>query len=160
LADRLAALLRLRVLLDLVTGSVATVLGHTDAVGEDRAFKEMGFDSLSAVELRNRLANTTGVRLPATLVFDHPTPAAVAAFLHGKVVPARVATPGSLLAELDRLRPADLDDEARRLLSGRMQDLLRLLTGPDVVAEGDDRDLGEATDDEIFDFIDHEFGTA
>ncbi|HEV2636386.1 MAG TPA: SDR family NAD(P)-dependent oxidoreductase, partial [Actinocrinis sp.] len=82
LADRQPLVLRL--LLDLV----AQVLGHTSAAGieADRAFKELGFDSLTAVDLRNALAVVSGLRLPASLVFDYPTPAVLAAHVLAELV--------------------------------------------------------------------------
>ncbi|WP_405150569.1 type I polyketide synthase [Sphaerisporangium sp. NBC_01403] len=99
LAERLAGLTegaQHGLLLDLVRGAVAAILGHADPAGVDvrRAFKEIGFDSLSAVELRNRLNTVTGLRLPSSLIFDHPTPEAVALHLH--------ATAAGPAAEADR----------------------------------------------------------
>ncbi|TDC68511.1 SDR family NAD(P)-dependent oxidoreductase, partial [Micromonospora sp. KC606] len=76
-----------RVLVDLVRAHVAVVLGHRsgDAIAADRPFTDLGFDSLSALDLRNRLADATGLRLAATLVFDHPTALAVARHLRSQV---------------------------------------------------------------------------
>ncbi|MEV4057770.1 type I polyketide synthase [Amycolatopsis sp. NPDC049688] len=88
-------------LLDLVRGQVALVLGHTgpESVLENTVFSDAGFDSLTAVELRNRLRETTGLKLPATLVFDYPTPVALARHLRDELGDTLTGT------EVDRTAP-------------------------------------------------------
>ncbi|MFI1197094.1 type I polyketide synthase [Micromonospora sp. NPDC020750] len=84
---------RERILLDLVRARVATVLGHASpgAIEADRDFLELGFDSLTALELRDALRQETGAELSATLLFDHPTPTALARHLLGQLLGAGAA---------------------------------------------------------------------
>ncbi|MEU2258247.1 type I polyketide synthase [Nocardia xishanensis] len=81
---------RARVALDTVCGEVSIVLGHhgSHGVDADRNFRELGIDSLTAVEIRNRINATTGLGLPATLVFDYPTPRALAAYIEQEMAAA------------------------------------------------------------------------
>ncbi|MGW5539315.1 SDR family NAD(P)-dependent oxidoreductase [Streptomyces sp. NPDC004009] len=92
LQDRLASAPhteRRHIILEAVRSEVAAVLGHVtqDRIPADRRFQDMGFDSLTALELRNRLSSVTGVRLPPTLVFDHPSPGALAERLGEDLTP-------------------------------------------------------------------------
>ncbi|MBT2427498.1 SDR family NAD(P)-dependent oxidoreductase, partial [Streptomyces sp. ISL-112] len=82
-----------RTVLEVVRTEAMAVLGLTDAdaLADQRAFRDVGFDSLTAVALRNRLASVTGLTLPTTMVFDHPSPAALAAFLRTELAGARTA---------------------------------------------------------------------
>ncbi|MFF0818742.1 SDR family NAD(P)-dependent oxidoreductase, partial [Rhodococcus sp. NPDC003318] len=91
--------------LDLVRETTAHVLGHTgrESVSVDAAFKDLGLDSLTAVELRNQLAADTGLRLPATLVFDYPTPRSIAALIVEEMFPSGT----SVEAPTPNLLPSD-----------------------------------------------------
>jgi polyketide synthase 12 len=96
------------VLLDLVRANIATVLGNSspESIDPDRAFQELGFDSLTAVEMRNRLKSATGLALSPTLIFDYPNSAALAGYMHRELVGAAeqqspAAAPGE--AEIQRV---------------------------------------------------------
>ena len=100
LAQQIAALGesdRRQAVLDLVRAHIAYVLNHPspDDVEPTRAFRELGFDSLTAVELRNTLTEATGMRLPTTLVYDYPTPAALADHLRTALAPAAAPVPAA-----------------------------------------------------------------
>ncbi|WP_280481337.1 type I polyketide synthase [Nocardia cyriacigeorgica] len=142
LADRLAAVPadeREAVVLGVVREQAAAVLGHTSAaaVDPDTPFSELGFDSLGGVELRNRLAESAGMRLPSTLVFNYPTAAAVAKLVLSRwestsassVIDAQVDSLRSVLADL-----ASADDKAR--LAEQIRQLLSETLGqPEPEAE-------------------------
>ena len=173
----LPAARRLAAAIELVREESARVLSHSGAadIDADRAFRDLGFDSLTAIELRNRLAAASGAVLPSTVVFEYPTPAELAAHL----LRAIGAGPDSVLDELARLDTtlSDLldrldedgsapagpgeDDEAVAAHLAALTDKFRRLrrratgtgTGPDVSER-----LDGADDDEVFDLLGKEFG--
>jgi acyl carrier protein len=153
-----------RALAHLVRTHTAAVLGFTgpEAVSADRAFKELGFDSLTAVELRNRLDAEVGTKLPATLVFDHPTPAALAAHLRTTVLAGHGTPAAAVLSELNRLTATisrlDPDDALVGDIRLRLRSLLS--TWDDKEPEATADDLDSATLDDVFSIIDEELGNS
>jgi acyl carrier protein len=150
---------------DVVRGRVAAVLGHADhtAIDADRPVQELGFDSLTAVELRNQLAAETGLRLPTTLVFDQPTPRALAAYLGDRLTVEETTPDEPVLAELARLEAAieaaATDASAHGRITARLRELLdaadNAAGAPAQDRDDDpDDDLDSATDDELFALVD------
>ncbi|MCG0069613.1 SDR family NAD(P)-dependent oxidoreductase, partial [Streptomyces tricolor] len=142
LRDRLAAQTpaeRTRTVLDLVRGQAAAVLGHESAaaIAEDRAFLELGFDSLTAVDLRNRLGTVTGLRLPTTTVFDHPNPAALTRHILAELLGATAGSPRTATTAVRADEPIAIVGMACRYPGGvaSPEDLWRIVAeGRDVIS--------------------------
>ncbi|MFE3560272.1 SDR family NAD(P)-dependent oxidoreductase [Streptomyces sp. NPDC059193] len=169
LADRLAGLGAAEqeaLLLDLVRAQIAVVLGHSglEGVRAETAFKDAGFDSLTSVELRNRMREATGLKLPATLVFDYPTPIALARHLCDELAVDKASPADSVLAGLAGLdaaiESAASDEEARDRIAERLRELLKAAeaaggsTGAGATADVSDEDLETASDEDLFAIFD------
>jgi acyl carrier protein len=156
---------RTRIALQAVRVHTAVVLGHgsADVIESHHTFKELGFDSLAAIELRNRLNAAAGLRLPATLVFDHPTPEALAQHLLSEVGVTEIAGGAALEAELDRveglLAALAVGEDGRESARSRLR---RMLSGLEDSRSPDDDGVAQrvqsATVAEVLEFIDSELG--
>ncbi|ORW88397.1 polyketide synthase [Mycobacterium szulgai] len=164
LASRLNALSpeqRRRELSELVCSNAATVLGRSSVadINAQRAFQDLGFDSLTAVELRNRLKSATGLTLPPTLIFDYPTPAALSEHLIAQFDTVRpVSEEPDLLARFDEItrelqtllnRP-DWSPDDKAQLNSRLHGILTHLI---------DDDITDATESQLFAILDEELGS-
>ncbi|MEU3611683.1 SDR family NAD(P)-dependent oxidoreductase, partial [Streptomyces sp. NPDC006872] len=180
-ADRFADLTRTEVeayLRDLVRAEAAGVLGHAtpENLRWEVSFRDSGFDSLSAVQFRNRLAEQTGLSLPTTLVFDYASPGVLVDHLLERLATADGVSRRSALAELDKLEavlmavpvdvgPADDTGSGQSEIADRLTAILTRWNKawtdarPDTVhGPGESTDLADATENEVLDFIDRELG--
>ncbi len=164
----------------LVQAEVASVLGRSGAgeASAERGFTDLGFDSLTALELRNRLGRLTGLTLTATVTFDHPSPSALTRHLLERLAPpesrpaagpvaAEPPVPGPvaeepLLTALDRLEEsvtAVADDALRSAVTTRLWELLAAVgSAQETAAPVHDHEVAAASADELFALIDDELG--
>jgi acyl carrier protein len=174
LRERLAAQqpdARVGTLLALVRTHAASALRYAtaDSIDPDQPFSELGFDSLTAVEFRNRLRKATGLSLSPTLVFDYPTPGALARYLVSQALPEELDVDLAAAARLgeieDALTALDPEDPRRSALMHRLRALVWRYADGDGASEPDEEEavgdggLEEASADEMFALIDREFGT-
>jgi NAD(P)-dependent dehydrogenase (short-subunit alcohol dehydrogenase family)/acyl carrier protein len=153
-----------RTLLELVRRHVAALMGYDGAAAVEpkRPFQDLGFDSVASVELRTQLAREVGKKLPATVVFDHATPAALADYLAGELFGVGGTQVEPVLAELDRLEATvaglSPEDIERNRIPARLQALAQRLTSNGTADVGDR--LETASADDVLAFIDKELGLA
>ncbi|MDC8985196.1 type I polyketide synthase [Mycobacterium marinum] len=163
---------RSRELVDMICTNAATVLGNASVdIDANKPFQDLGFDSLTAVELRNRLKSSTGLTLSPTLIFDYPTPAALAEHLSTQLSslspaaadeqPNRLARFDAVARELDSMiNEPDWTAEDRERVSNRLHGLLADLTSPQSRGEdhSHDDDISSASESELFAILDEELG--
>ncbi|MFB7718367.1 SDR family NAD(P)-dependent oxidoreductase [Nocardia sp. NPDC056100] len=148
----------------LVREETSAALGHVDsnAVDDDRGLRDQGFTSLSSVELRNRLRQRTGLDLPATLVFDHPTVTALTTFIAAELVPAQPPRLDILLGDLERvaagLAAEDLSAAERTVALDRLRRLIDESSSGTAEPENTSALSESATDADLIDFIGSELG--
>ncbi|MCP2341497.1 phosphopantetheine-binding protein [Actinomadura rupiterrae] len=171
LQSRLAGLAseqQLAVILDLIRAHAAAILGHGNSrdIHPQQAFQELGFDSLGAVEFRNRLSTAAGVRLPSSITYDYPTPQVLAAHIHADITGGadeNGSTAGhsakSVFDNLESLLSIATADEAeRKRLVTRLRAIVTKWDSKPDAHPDSNIDIESAEEDELFSIIDREAG--